>query len=87
MKTRGILGKITQSNATFPWILNLKNQSILTKHRKVKKKATKFTSVTGNSTVCFAAGLTVISVTASVIPNSPSLLSPPYLTESCSGAM
>ena len=38
MKTRGILGKITQSNATFPWILDLKNQSILTKHRKVKKK-------------------------------------------------
>lgn len=84
MKTRGILGKITQSNATF---LGYSINPDKTQKGKKKKKATKLTSVTGNSTMCFAAGLTVISVTASVIPNSPSLLSPPYLTESCSGAM
>jgi len=51
---------------------------------KTKKKPT---SVTENSTVCFDAGLIVISVTESEFPNSPSLLNPPYFTGSCSGAM
>lgn len=55
--------------------------------RQKKKQRKKPTSVTGNSTVCFAAGLIVISVTVSDFPNSPSLLSPPYFTGSCSGAM
>jgi hypothetical protein len=53
----------------------------------VKREKAKPTSVTGNSTVCFAAGFTVISVTASAEPNSPSLLSPPYFTGICSAAM
>lgn len=51
------------------------------------KTKSKPTSVTGNSTVCFAAGFTVTSVTASALSNSPSLLSPPYLTGICSAAM
>lgn len=54
---------------------------------KDQRKSKKLTSVTGNSTVCLAAGLTVISVTASVAANSPTLLSPPYFTGSCSAAM
>lgn len=53
----------------------------------VKREKGKPTSVTGNSTVCFAAGFTIISVTASAGPNSPSLLSPPYFTGICSTAM
>lgn len=61
----------------------LRNKSIPTKKQRKKKP----TSVTGNSTVCFDAGLIVISVTESEFPNSPSLLNPPYFTGSCSGAM
>ena len=78
MLTEESYEKIPHSNAAS---LDSQNQPI----PKITKEI--LTSVTGNSTVCFVAGLTVISVTASEFPNSPSLLSPPYFTGSCCGAM
>lgn len=49
----------------------------------------KHTSEMGNSTVCSAPGLIAASVAGSAVVNtrSPSRLSPPYCTGTCSGAM
>lgn len=71
------------------YVIKLKNILLLNYHSSSCNKETKtifnyFTWVTRNSTLCFPEGFTVISLTLSPNPKSPSLLIPPYCVGICS---